>query len=40
MRLSYEALADGVTGPDVLKEILGPYGAPAASHAATNGRAR
>jgi MoxR-like ATPase len=40
MRLSYEALADGVTGPDVLKEILGPYGAPAASHAATNGQAR
>ncbi len=26
MRLSYEALADGLTGPDVLKEILGPFG--------------
>lgn len=28
MRLSYEALADGRTGLDVLKEILGPFGAP------------
>ena len=25
-RLTYEALADGLTGPDILKEILGPYG--------------
>jgi MoxR-like ATPase len=28
MRLSYEALADGVTGVEVLREILGPFGAP------------
>ncbi len=35
MRLSYEALADGLTGPDVLKEILGAD-TPAA---ARNGRA-
>jgi MoxR-like ATPase len=28
IRLTYEALADGVTGPDVLREILGPFGAP------------
>jgi MoxR-like ATPase len=34
MRLSYEALADGLTGPDVLKEILGPY-----SVASRNGHA-
>ena len=27
MRLTYEALADGVTGADVLREILGPFGA-------------
>jgi len=26
MRLSYEALADGLTGPGVLKEVLGSYG--------------
>ena len=26
IRLNYEALADGVTGPQVLKEILGPFG--------------
>ncbi len=39
MRLSYEALADGVTGPDVLKEILGPYGAATVNGAASNGRA-
>ena len=26
IRLTYEALADGLTGPDVLKEIIGPYG--------------
>ncbi len=35
MRLSYEALADGLTGPDVLKEILGPY-----SVASRNGHAQ
>jgi MoxR-like ATPase len=29
MRLSYEALADGMTGPEVLKEVLGSYGVPA-----------
>ena len=34
MRLSYEALADGLTGPDVLKDILGPSGL-----AARNGHA-
>jgi MoxR-like ATPase len=34
IRLNYEALADGVTGADVLSEIIGPYGAPAPS---TNG---
>ena len=27
IRLTYEALADGVTGADVLKEIIGPFGA-------------
>ena len=27
MRLNYEALADGVTGADVLREVLGPFGA-------------
>jgi len=41
IRLSYEALAEGWTGPDVLREILGPLGnseaVPAA--AAANGRA-
>jgi MoxR-like ATPase len=26
IRLTYEALADGLTGSDVLKEIIGPYG--------------
>ena len=26
IRLTYEALADGLTGADVLKEIIGPYG--------------
>jgi MoxR-like ATPase len=31
IRLNYEALADGVTGADVLGEIIGPYGAPAPS---------
>jgi hypothetical protein len=29
MRLTYESLADGVTGASVLREILGPFGAPA-----------
>jgi MoxR-like ATPase len=28
MRLTYESLADGLTGPAVLREILGPFGAP------------
>ena len=28
MRLTYESLADGVTGTSVLREILGPFGAP------------
>jgi MoxR-like ATPase len=36
IRLSYEALADGVTGADVLRDILGPFGGPEAA----NGRAR
>jgi MoxR-like ATPase len=41
IRLSYEALADGRTGLDVLKEILGPFGAaPTARTAISNGRAR
>jgi MoxR-like ATPase len=35
MRLTYEALADGQTGAALLREILGPFGAPA-----TNGRDR
>src|SRR5262245_66649849 len=40
-RLSYEALADGRTGHDVLSEILGPFGAShAAPRARSNGRAR
>jgi MoxR-like ATPase len=33
IRLNYEALADGVTGPQVLREILGPF----AVHASRNG---
>ncbi len=37
MRLTYEALADGLTGADVLKEILGPYGA-ACPRLSGNGR--
>jgi MoxR-like ATPase len=37
IRLNYEALADGVTGADVLGEIIGPYGAPAPS---SNGYAK
>jgi MoxR-like ATPase len=40
IRLNYEALADGRTGPDVLREILAPIGGgslrPVAAH--TNGR--
>ena len=41
IRLSYEALADGRDGPDVLREILGPFGAGRADRVATpNGRAR
>jgi MoxR-like ATPase len=40
MRLTYEALADGLTGADLLKEIIGPYGAVAGTHAPRNGRAR
>jgi len=42
MRLTYESLADGVTGASVLREILGPFGAPApapAPGASRNGRA-
>lgn len=31
IRLSYEALAEGMTGPDVLREILGPLGGRAAA---------
>ena len=34
MRLTYEALADGLTGADLLREILGPYGV----HGSRNGR--
>ena len=37
IRLTYEALADGVTGADVLKEIIGPFGPGAAQ---SNGRAK
>ena len=42
IRLSYEALADGRTGFDVLREILGPFGASPTARAAAhaNGRAR
>ncbi len=41
IRLSYEALADGRNGFEILKEILGPFGAVPASRAAmANGRAR
>lgn len=35
VRLTYEALADGRSGPEVLREILSPYGA-----AVSNGRSR
>src|SRR4029079_10678742 len=40
IRLSYEALAEGLNGPAVLKEILGPFGAPRPrpQPAASNGR--
>jgi hypothetical protein len=46
--LTYEALADGVTGADLLREVLGPFGAggnlaagaDATAVARTNGRAR
>jgi MoxR-like ATPase len=34
IRLTYEALADGLTGADLLREILGPYGV----HGSRNGR--
>jgi MoxR-like ATPase len=41
IRLSYEALADGMTGLDVLKEILGPFSAAgSAQSVVANGRAR
>jgi MoxR-like ATPase len=43
IRLSYESLADGLTGPIVLQEILSEMGAPAriaAAPAAGNGQAR
>ncbi len=41
MRLSYEALADGVTGVAVLREILGPFGAPSRNgHVARADRGR
>jgi MoxR-like ATPase len=42
MRLSYEALADGLSGPAVLREILGPFGAPSRNGHTTvaNSRAR
>ncbi len=41
IRLSYEALADGLTGAEVLKEILGPFGpAPAPRTATPNGSVR
>jgi MoxR-like ATPase len=41
IRLSYEALADGRNGFEVLREILGPFGAFATSRPAlSNGRAR
>ena len=41
IRLSYESLAVGRTGADVLREILGPFGPAAASLSpAINGRAR
>ncbi|CAN5750602.1 MoxR family ATPase [soil metagenome] len=36
IRLTYEAMADGRTGPEILREILGPFGAPTS----TNGRPR
>jgi MoxR-like ATPase len=39
-RLTYEALAEGVTGPDILKEILGPYGSATSNHVGSNGRVR
>ncbi len=36
IRLTYEALADGLSGADLLREILGPFGAgPNASAAAS-----
>ena len=41
IRLTYEALADGLTGAAVLREVLGPFGAADRTiSAASNGRAR
>jgi len=36
IRLTYEALADGLTGADLLREILGPFGAGANAKAGAN----
>ena len=40
IRLNYEALADGMTGPRVLREILGPLGVPASANGRASAKAR